>query len=86
MVLGFKGYLLSAQISLLRKLSGVCYALVERDHDTGGSRPRPQPGAGSVGKSWRDLIPVIKVDVSSVSMSPIAQQSLVSTPINLFCI
>ncbi|XP_046668210.1 transmembrane protein KIAA1109 homolog isoform X3 [Homalodisca vitripennis] len=34
-------------------------------HDPGGSRPRPQPGAGSLGKSWRDLIPVIKVDVSS---------------------
>jgi hypothetical protein len=29
-------------------------------------RRRPQPGAGSLGKSWRDLIPVIKVDVSSV--------------------
>ncbi|XP_075226335.1 transmembrane protein KIAA1109 homolog tweek [Lycorma delicatula] len=28
-------------------------------------RERPQPGAGSLGKSWRDLIPVIKVDVSS---------------------
>ncbi|XP_039287950.1 transmembrane protein KIAA1109 homolog [Nilaparvata lugens] len=29
---------------------------------------RPQPGAGSLGKSWRDLIPVIKVDVSSGRM------------------
>ena len=31
-------------------------------------KQRPQPGAGSLGKSWRDLIPVIKFDLSSVSL------------------
>ncbi|CAH1406051.1 unnamed protein product [Nezara viridula] len=28
-------------------------------------KQRPQPGAGSLGQSWRDLIPVIKFDLSS---------------------
>uniref|UniRef100_A0A1B6DJ95 Bridge-like lipid transfer protein family member 1 C-terminal domain-containing protein n=2 Tax=Clastoptera arizonana TaxID=38151 RepID=A0A1B6DJ95_9HEMI len=36
-----------------------------QSHNSTGGRQRPQPGAGSLGKSWRDLIPVIKVDVSS---------------------
>lgn len=44
-----------------------CFVLESQTQDPGGGQQRPQPGAGSLGKSWRDLIPVIKVDVSSVS-------------------
>jgi hypothetical protein len=48
--------------------------MVSGDHDNGemrttvssNSRRHPQTSALSQGHSWRDLIPVIKVDVASV--------------------
>ncbi|BES96456.1 Fragile site-associated protein C-terminus [Nesidiocoris tenuis] len=60
--------------SQLERVFGLDPLIIPNSESKGGKtqeglelspRERPQPGAKSLGKSWRDLIPVIKFDMSS---------------------